>query len=71
MEDFNTAEELQEKAIPTNTSRLDLYGWQWLKEMTWLKQFKFHHIEPFAFSVVEIAELQQALPHCKLDIEEI
>ncbi len=53
------------KDPPDRISRLQLYGWEWLQEMTWLKEFHFVHIEPYAFTELEKEALAEALPQCK------
>jgi hypothetical protein len=75
LEGYSTIEELydplEEKSyIPKNKSRIEVYGWQWLKEMTWLQEFTFVHIEPYAFTDLEKEELTLALPHCHFIFQE-
>lgn len=62
--------DLYDKGVPEGKSRIELYGWEWLKNMTWLKQFTFRHIAPYAFTELEKAELEAALPNCELVLKE-
>ncbi len=50
-------------------SRLDLFGWNWLLEMTDLEEFIYKHKAPYKFTSVEIALLQKALPNCTFSLE--
>lgn len=70
LEGCNQLWDLYDKGIPEGVSRIKIYGWEWLKEMTWLKQFTFVHIEPYAFTKLEIEELQEALPNCEIITKE-
>lgn len=67
---YNNLFDVSDKGVPEGLSRIKIYGWEWLKEMTQLKEFTFKHIEPYAFTAVEREELQAALPNCKLVLED-
>lgn len=62
--------DLYDKGVPEGVSRIQLYGLEWLKEMTWLKTFRFVQIEPYAFTELEKEELAEALPNCEFIFEE-
>ena len=70
VEGYKNLFDVSDKGVPEGLSRIKIYGWEWLKEMTQLKEFTFKHIEPYAFTVVEREELQAALPNCKLVLED-
>lgn len=73
--EFNTVEgytslfDLSDKGAPDGISRIQIYGWEWLKEMTWLEEFTFKHIEPYSFTNKEKKELERALPNCNFIFE--
>jgi len=69
-EGYDCLWDLYDKGVPDGVSRLKIYGWEWLKEMTWLEKLTFIHIEPYAFTELEIKELEEALPNCKLILEQ-
>lgn len=62
--------DLYDKGVPEGVSRIQLYGLEWLKEMTWLKTFSFVQVEPYAFTKLEKEELAEALPNCEFIFEE-
>lgn len=63
--DYDRLWRLYDKGMPEGVSRIQLYGWEWLKEMKGLDQFVFRHIEPYAFTEKEEEELRAALPNCQ------
>lgn len=67
--DYNSLWDLYDKGIPEGASRIELYGWEWLKEMTGLREFVFRHIEPYAFTEREREELEAALPNCSFTLK--
>lgn len=69
-EGYSTKADLQEQGVPEGVSRLKLYGWEWLKEMSWLKNFIYIDEPPYAFTDVEKEELQAALPNCTFTFEQ-
>jgi len=70
LEKYGIKGDLYNEGVPAGVSRLDLYGWTWLKKMTWLQQLTFVHIEPYAFTDLEKEELTLALPHCHFIFQE-
>lgn len=64
IEGYTSLFDLSDKGVPDGISRIQIYGWEWLKEMTWLEEFTFKHIEPYAFTDIERQELETALPNC-------
>ncbi|MGH1334913.1 MAG: leucine-rich repeat domain-containing protein [Aureispira sp.] len=70
LEGYSEKWDLYNQGVPEGISRLKIYGWEWLKEMTWLKQFTYIDIEPYAFTKLEEKELQEALPNCSFVFEE-
>ena len=62
--------DLKQKGVPAGMSRLEIYGWEWLKTMTQLKELMFVHEAPYAFTDLEKEELAEALPHCAFVYEE-
>lgn len=69
-EGYSIKADLQEQGVPEGVSRVQLYGWEWLKEMTWLKHFIYIDEPPYAFTDLEKEELQAALPQCTFVFEE-
>lgn len=69
VEGYERLFDLDDKGVPEGLSRIDIYGWGWLKEMTQLEKFVFKHIEPYAFTELERRELEEALPHCSFELE--
>lgn len=69
VEGYTSLTDLEEKGLPQGLSRIDIYGWGWLKEMTQLEKFVFKHIQPYAFTELERRELEQALPQCAFEFE--
>ena len=67
--DYDRLWDLYDKGVPEGWSRIQLYGWEWLKEMTGLQEFIFRHIEPYAFTEKERAELADAIPNCNLTLK--
>ncbi|MGH1337104.1 MAG: hypothetical protein ACRBFS_13350 [Aureispira sp.] len=67
---YNDLFDVSDKGVPEGLSRIKIYGWEWLKEMTQLQEFTFKHVEPYAFTDIERKELQAALPNCKLVLED-
>lgn len=65
-EGYDALWDIDDKGIPEGISRIQLYGWDWLKEMIWLEEFTFKHIEPYAFTELEEQEFLEALPNCNL-----
>jgi len=52
---------------PRGVSRIQLYGFEWLKQMPWLQEFHFEvYDKAWKFTNLEKEELAQALPNCKL-----
>lgn len=70
LEKYGIEGNLYDSGLPEGLSRLKLYGWEWLKEMTWLQRFTFVHIEPYAFTELEKKELASALPNCTFVYED-
>lgn len=70
LEQYGIKGDLYSTGVPEGLSRLKLYGWEWLKEMTWLQEFTFVHIEPYAFTDLEKEELATALPNCTFIYED-
>ncbi|WP_052599156.1 leucine-rich repeat domain-containing protein [Aureispira sp. CCB-QB1] len=69
VEGYESLFDIDDKGIPDGVSRIQIYGWEWLKEMTWLKEFTFKHIKPYAFTNIERQELETALPDCTFIFE--
>jgi hypothetical protein len=59
-------EELPDEAAH---SRLALFGWEWLLEMTGLEEFIYKHVAPYKFTSEDIATLQKALPNCSFSFD--
>ena len=58
------------KHMPRGASRIQVYGLEWLKEMTSLQEFRFVQYEKHRrFTDSDKQELAQALPNCKFVYE--
>lgn len=51
------------------TSRLTLFGWEWLLEMTGLEQFIYKHEAPYRFTAADKVLLRATLPACTFSFE--
>lgn len=70
VEGYESLFDIDDKEMPIGISRIQIYGWEWLKEMTWLKEFTFKHVKPYAFTAIEKQELETALPNCVFVFED-
>lgn len=58
-----------DRDLPKGQSRIQLYGWEWIKELHQLEEFIFMHEAPYHFTHLEYQELQTALPNCHFMLE--
>ena len=67
---YDCLKDLYESGLLEGASRIQLYGWEWLKEMPQLIQFTFNHLAPCAFTQKEKAILKKALPNCRFILKQ-
>lgn len=55
--------------IQDHLSRLELLGWKWLLDMTWLEAFVCRQDMPWSFTQEERQRIKDALPDCDLSFD--